>query len=130
NRKMSYYVNPRPKNQSETYNPWVLRVLLLGITGVILFFFAVVALLAGYQFMIQGQIHTGVSPIYGVDVAGMTEQEAIFALREQPSYENDATFTFRYGAQEWQYDAANLGIAFDVEGTVHAAYNVGRDENW
>lgn len=122
-----YYVNPRPTREEDRLNPWILRLFLLGLAGMVLLFFAGIALLAGYQFMTQDQIHAGVSPIFGVDVTGMTRQEAQIALSQQFTYEDEATFTFVYNEQEWVYTAGDLGIEFDVEGTVARAYNVGRE---
>lgn len=123
-----YYVNPRPVPDS--VNPWFIRMILLTGTGVILLFFTLLALLAGYQFMSQDQIYPGVSPIYGVNLSGMTRSEAVAALRSQPNYSDEATFVFQYGDQQWEYTGEELGITFDVNATVDAAYNVGRDSNW
>jgi vancomycin resistance protein YoaR len=122
----SYYVNPRQENN----NPWILRVILLISTGVLLLFFTMILLLAGYQVMTQDQILSGVSPIYGVDIGGMTRSEARAALHNQPTYSDEAVFIFRYQDQEWEYTAAELGVNFDVDATVNAAYQVGRSGTW
>ena len=124
-----YYVNPRPE-QVEEGNPWVLRIILLGSTGVMLLIFSLVALVAGYQFMTQDQIYPGVSPVYGSDISGMTRQEAMIALSEQADYGDQALFTFQYGEQRWEFSGSELGVEFDVEATVNAAYNAGRGGNF
>jgi vancomycin resistance protein YoaR len=127
----AYYVNPpQSRRDEEGFNPWVLRLVLLGFAGMILLGFSLVALLAGYQFMTQDQIYAGVSPIYGVDVAGMTRQEAVIALSEKPSYADSAEFTFQYGDQQWTFSGAELGIEFDVDSTVNNAFAVGRSSSW
>lgn len=123
-----YYVKPRPVPAGTS--PWFLRLILLTGTGMILLFFTLLALLAGYQFMTQDQIYPGISPIYGVNVGGMTRAEAMTALRSQPTYSDEATFVFQYGDQQWEYSGKELGIRFDVEATVDAAYDVGRSDNW
>ena len=125
-----YYVNPRPEEYEDTGNPWILRLILLGSTGVMLLVFSLVALVAGYQFMTQDQIYPGVSPVYGSEIAGMTRQEAIIALSERSDYGDLAVFTFQYGEQRWEFSGAELGVDFDVEATVNAAYNAGRGGNF
>ncbi|HLA43795.1 MAG TPA: VanW family protein [Aggregatilineales bacterium] len=126
----SYYVNPHPGYEPEdAVSPWVMRFILLGSTGIFLLIFSMVTLLAGYQFMTQDQIYPGISPVYGVDLAGMTQQEALIALSEQSSYGDEALFTFTYAGQEWQLSGEELGINFDRQATVDNAYNVGRDGN-
>ena len=124
-----YYVNPR-REYEDAGNPWVLRIVLLVSTGVMLLAFSLVALLAGYQFMTQDQIYPGVSPIYGSDISGMTRQEAIVALSDQADYGDEAIFTFQYGEQRWEFSGADLGVEFDVDATVDAAYAAGRGGNY
>jgi vancomycin resistance protein YoaR len=85
---------------------------------------------AGYQFMTQDQIYPGVSPIYGSDITGMTRQEAIAALSDQSDYGDQAIFTFQYGEQRWEFSGTELGVDFDVEATVNAAFNAGRGGNF
>jgi vancomycin resistance protein YoaR len=122
-------VNPRPPAQPEDYgNPWPLRLFLLGVTGVFLLAFSLLALAAWYQFMTQDQIYPGIAPIYGVEVSGMTQAEALAALSAQPVYSDQASFTFTYGDQSWTYTGEELGLAFDVNATVAQAYQVGRTE--
>jgi vancomycin resistance protein YoaR len=100
---------------------------MLTLTGAILLACVLAVLVSGYQFLHRDQIHPGVSTVMGVDLAGMTRQEAIHALAGRFAYADSATFTFRYGSQTWQYSAAQLGVALDAEATVDAAYGVGRE---
>ena len=108
-------------------NPWPLRLTLLTFSGAILLMFVLMILVAGYEFVHQDEIFPGVSTVLGVDLAGMHRQEAIAALSDQFTYADNATFTFRYGEQTWEFTAAELGVALDVDATVDAAYNAGRD---
>lgn len=127
----SFYVSPQRRGEpEEAFSPWVLRLILLGFSGLVLLFFSLIALIAGYQFMTQDQIYPGVSPIYGTSLVGMTRQEAILALSEQPSYGDLASFTFIYGNQQWTFTGKELGVDFDIEATVNAAFNAGREGNW
>jgi vancomycin resistance protein YoaR len=107
-------------------HPWPLRLTLLTISGAILLVFVMMILVAGYEFVHQDEIYPGVSTVFGVNLAGMTRQEAVAALSDRFAYADQATFTFRYGDQSWQYTAAELGVALDVEATVDAAYKAGR----
>ncbi|MFP4323504.1 MAG: VanW family protein [Anaerolineales bacterium] len=123
----SLYVHPRAEAAIEpARNPWPLRLLLLSLAGAVLLLSMVVALVAGYQFMTQDQIYPGVSSIYGVDVAGMTRAEAVAALSAQESYAQQAQFTFTYADEQWVFSGEELGIQFDAEATIDAAYNAGR----
>ncbi|MBN1202016.1 MAG: VanW family protein [Anaerolineae bacterium] len=96
------------------------------VAGLVLLFLVLVMLAAGYQFLHQDEIFPGVSTIFDIDLAGMTRQEAITALSQRFEYADQATFTFRYGDRIWNYTAAELGVALDVEATINAAYNAGR----
>jgi vancomycin resistance protein YoaR len=107
-------------------HPWPLRLMLLTISGVFLLIFVLIILVAGYEFVHRDEIYPGVSTIFGVNLAGMDRQAAIAALSDRFTYADEATVTFRYGEQSWQFTAAELGVALDVEATVDAAYNAGR----
>jgi vancomycin resistance protein YoaR len=98
------------------------------VSGVLLFIFVMVGALAGYQFIYQDKIYPGVSSVYGVNLAGMTQNEARTALAERFTYDEEARFIFYYEGQTWEFTAAELGVSFDVEATVNAAYAVGRNE--
>ena len=108
-------------------NPWLIRLPLLAVTGVILFALVMMMLVAGYQFLHRDEIFPGVSTVFDLDLAGMTREEASAALSQQFSYDDQAVFTFRYGDQAWTYTAGDLGVSLDVDATIDAAYEAGRD---
>ncbi|MBI5959332.1 MAG: VanW family protein [Chloroflexi bacterium] len=110
-------------------NPWALRLTLLFFFGVVLLILVMLILVAGYEFLHEDEIYPGVSTVLDVDLAGMTRQEASAALTERFTYPTDAVFTFRYGDQSWQFTASELGVQLDVDATIDAAYNAGRDGN-
>lgn len=114
----------------EENNPWVVRVPLLMASGVLLFLFVLIVALSGYQWAYQDKIYPGVSTIYGVDITGMTRDEARSALQERFSYDQDATFVFHHAGQQWQLTASELGVRFDVDSTVNAAYRIGRERSF
>ncbi|MBN1564469.1 MAG: VanW family protein [Anaerolineae bacterium] len=117
---------PRQYRYATHQRPWFLRLTLLTITGVLLLGFTLMIIVTGYEYLHQSEIYPGVSTVFGVDLTGMSRQQAIAALRERFTYGADATFTFRYGDQTWTYTAEELGVALDIEATVDAAYEVGR----
>lgn len=114
-------VDPYP----DVVNPWLIRLPLLFVVGATLLLFALAGLIAAFQIAYQGKIYPGVYS-YGVDLAGMTPEQARAALDGRFTYDEQAVFTFRYGDQFWQARAGELGVAFDVDATVSAAYAVGR----
>ncbi len=126
---------PYPRQPSASYpyaprrhaNPWGLRLFLLTITGTLLLFFVLAIIVAGYEFVHQDEIYPGVSSVLGVDLTGMSRQEAIAALSKQFTYADNATFVFRYGDAQWEYTAADLGVKLDAEATVDAAFRAGRE---
>lgn len=111
-------------------NPWMLRLPMLIGAGLVLFFFMMVAGFAGYQVMYQDKIYPGVSSVYGVNLSGMTRQEARAALAEKYTYGDDATFVFHYEDETWEYSAEQLGVSFDIDATINDAYTVGRDKGF
>ncbi|MBN2303251.1 MAG: VanW family protein [Anaerolineae bacterium] len=111
-------------------NPWVIRLPLLTMTGLVLLILVLAMLVAGYRFIHRGEIYPGVSTVLGVDLAGMTRQEAIAALSDRFTYADEATFTFRYEGRTWDFSAADLGVKLDAEATVETAYQAGRGGSW
>jgi vancomycin resistance protein YoaR len=116
------YATPRRK----PVNPWLIRLPLLAVAGVIMFVLVMLMLVAGYQFLHRDEIFPGVSTVFDLDLAGMTREEASAALSQHFSYGDEAQFTFRYGDRSWTYTAAELGVSLDVNATVDAAYDAGR----
>lgn len=75
----------------------------------------------------QGRIFPGVV-IWGIELDGMTPADARSRLTEAFPYPNQVAFTFRDPGtgQTWQATPAQLGMTFDVDGTVAQAYQIGR----
>ena len=93
---------------------------------------ALVVLLLGtamslYRADHSGRIYTGVM-VQGVDIGGMTLEEAAAALRDTSAYSSAGNLTLvdpRSG-QEWSFSPAQLGILVDTQATATAAYEIGR----
>ncbi|HVO68889.1 MAG TPA: VanW family protein [Aggregatilineaceae bacterium] len=126
-RQPSPYSQPPATTYQQRLNPWVVRLTLLFLSGLILLFFVLMIMVAGYEFLHRDEINPGVSTILDLNLAGMSRQEAIAALSNQFTYADQATFAFRYGDQSWEFTASELGVSLDKEATVNAAYSAGRD---
>lgn len=104
---------------------WLIRLPLLGATAVILLFLLAALYLALHQLQFTQLIYPGVSA-FGVDLSGMTHQQAAAALAARFTYGERAIFTFRDGDRFWQRTAAELGVSYDPLQTVEEAFKIGR----
>ena len=100
------------------------------ITAVILLIIGLGIVYVNYQSQHNGRIFPGVS-IMGVDVSDMTTAEAQTALNTAFPYAQDAhiVLTDPTTEQQWVKTPAELGMRFDAEQTVQAAYDIGRTGN-
>lgn len=111
--------------QQPDFNPWWVRLPVLFLLGAMLFMLTVFALLAAFQTSYRDRILPGVSA-FGVDLSGMTRQQAASALGTQFTFDDRAIFTFRDGDQYWQMTAGELGVRFDVDQTADSAISTAR----
>lgn len=85
-----------------------------------------IALLPGfYAQRYAGHIFQGVA-VGGVDLSGMTTDQAATLLSEQLDYPQRGRIVFQEGTQLWQATPAELGLTLDARTTALAAYNLGR----
>ncbi|MEO1289979.1 MAG: hypothetical protein AAFV93_19660, partial [Chloroflexota bacterium] len=91
-------------------NPWLVRIPLLLVTGIILTIIVLVLFLAAFQLRVTDRIVPGTYAL-GIDLSGMTTEEAEIALSQAFSYGDDAVFTFRDGENFWQLTASDLGVS-------------------
>lgn len=98
----------------------------LATTGLLLL--VLVLIIASYQARHSNRVFTGVS-VSGVDLSGLTREEASEALaRTVPDARSGAIeLVDPSTGQSWQQTPASLGIRYDLEETVEAAYGVGRE---
>lgn len=104
---------------------WLPRLTLIVVSIIILANLVAALLVAGFQIYYDGLVFPGVS-VWGIDLSGMTPEEAAVVLNGQFTYPQTAVITFRDDQNVWPLTAADLGVRFDVERTVQAAYEVGR----
>ena len=105
---------------------WLMRGLLLLLTGLALLGILGAAFVAAHETQYANRIYPGVST-YGVDLGGLTYAEAVHRLDERFVYDDRAVFTLRDGSDFWQLTAGELGVSFDLETTANAAMLQGRD---
>lgn len=113
-----------PYRREATINPWLVRLPILLISGGMLFVMTLVMLVLVFQLHYADKVMPGVSA-YGVNLGGMTREQAEAALKAAFTYDRNAVFTFRYGDLFWQSSAGELGITFDAAATVAEAFAIG-----
>lgn len=125
----SYPNRPAYPQARPGVNPWLIRLPLLMFSGGFLLAIVLVLFLIAFQMRNKERMFPGVQ-VYGVDVSGMTQDEVRLALAGRfDSYASQAVYTFRDGNKVWQMTAADLGVSFDLEGTVQEAFAVGHQSD-
>lgn len=99
-----------------------LAILVGGITTFTVF---VIVWVLGYQLLYAGKIFPGVS-VGGVDVSGLSPNEAALKLSQTLSYPITGKILFRDGEKFWVASPSELGMVFDPTASALAAYNYGR----
>lgn len=105
-------------------NPWLIRLPILFFSGSILLVLLLAAFVIAFQIRFSEKIIPGVV-IYGVDLGGMSRDQAVAAVSSRFTYDQDAVFTFRDGERFWQMSAGQLGVSFDAQATVERALALG-----
>jgi vancomycin resistance protein YoaR len=95
------------------------------IGGVTTFFAIVIVWVLGYQLIYAGRIFPGVS-VAGVDLSGMSPNDAAVKLSQTLSYPISGKILFRDGERVWVASPSELGMVFDPTASATAAYNYGR----
>ena len=93
--------------------------------GFILFLAIIITWTLGYQLIYAGRIFPGVS-IAGVDLSGLSRDEAVLKLSQTLSYSNTGKILFRAADKVWVASPSELGMVFDPSASALAAYEVGR----
>jgi len=118
---------PRPAPSLEP-TPVFPQILLALLGGLLLTFLAFSSFAAGYQYRHSGLIFPGVT-VAGVDVSGLTPDEASARLWEQLAYPHQGRVAFQDGSTLWVAAPAELGLVLDANNSALAAYQVGRSGN-
>jgi vancomycin resistance protein YoaR len=96
--------------------------------GLGLFVILLLASLAAYGAAHAGEVFPGVS-VGGVDLAGLTPQQASDKLARNLLYPQTGKIVFEDGGQIWVASPAELGLALDFEQNAASAYRLGRQGN-
>ncbi|HSB67188.1 MAG TPA: peptidoglycan binding domain-containing protein, partial [Anaerolineales bacterium] len=89
-------------------------------------FAALLALLPGaYARIYDGRIFPGVT-VGGVDVSGLSTQQAASLLTQQLDYPKRGKIVLQEGSHLWTATPGDLGLFLDAQTTALAAYNLGR----
>ena len=121
--------SPSTYPQTDPISPlvWLVRSALLGMMGIGLWVMVLMMVFFGYQIAISDRIVPGVM-IDGVNVGGLTLEEARAQLASSMDYPKQAIFTFVYQERVWQVSAEELGVRLDLERTVSEAFAVGHQD--
>src|SRR4030066_73934 len=85
---------------------------------------ALVGLLPGvYGYIYDGRIFPGVT-VLGVDLSGMTTEQAAGLLTQHLVYPTRGKIVFQEGTNLWTTTPADLGMFLDAQTTALVAYNM------
>lgn len=106
--------------------PGLLAQVLVALAGGLVLFFIVTAVwTVGYQLIYAGRIFPGVS-VAGVDLSGLSPNDAVVKLSQTLSYPITGKVVFRNADQVWVASPAELGMVFDPSASAMSAYEHGR----
>src|SRR5574338_877308 len=115
--------NTHPR--SPTYLPLISSVIAALTGGLVLFIGLVLVWTLGTQLLYAGRIFPGVS-VAGVEVSGLSPDEAAQRLNQTLSYPITGKVVFRDGDRIWVASPVQLGMVFDPSASAREAYRVGR----
>lgn len=101
------------------------QILAVLIGGFVLFLAITIAWTLSYQLIYAGRIFPGIS-VAGVDLSGLSRNDAVLKLSQTLSYSNTGKILFRAAEKTWVASPADLGMVFDPSASAIAAYQVGR----
>jgi len=108
-------VKPRPLSQA---------ILALAL-GLVILVVLVLLVPSAYAAVYKGRIFPGVA-VAGIDISGMTTQEAAALLAQRLDYPQRGKIVFQEGTNLWTAKPADLGLSLDAQTAALAAYNMGR----
>ena len=100
--------------------PVVAQVLAAILGGLLIFFGLVLFWVVGYQLVYAGRIFPGVS-VAGVDLSGMSPDDAALRLSERLSFPISGKVMFRQGDKAWVVSPVQLGMVFDASASARTA---------
>ncbi len=91
------------------------------LTGAVLFTVFILSFSRSYFEKIYPKIE-----VSGLNIGGMTKDEAAKFLTEKLKYPTDSAFSFTYGKDIWYATPEDLGMQIQIDATVEKAWNIGR----
>lgn len=104
------------------------QILIAILAGCIVASGVLIAMGLGVQVWFSGRIFPGVS-IAGVDLSGLSPQEAATMLSTEVRYPQDGQILLMDGDQTWLVSPAQLGLFLDPETSAASAFEIGRGGN-
>ena len=83
-------------------------------------------LLVRFEWTYRDRIYPGVQ-VLGIDLSGMTREEAQMALEAAAATHSPPPIALRYGDQVWQLSPTDLGASVDVSDSLNQAFARGRN---
>jgi vancomycin resistance protein YoaR len=115
-------------NNSLTFQRNLAKQVLVALAaGFVLFIGIILVWTIGYQLIYAGRIFPGVS-VAGVDISGMTPNDAALKLSQTLSYPITGKVLFRHMDKSWVASPVELGMVFDPTASALAAYELGRHD--
>jgi lipoprotein-anchoring transpeptidase ErfK/SrfK len=105
---------------------WLAFFAILGTIGLLVGVSGVAIASRGYSQQYVGRIYPGVR-VYGVDLGGLTREEALSELQASFPEAEQMPLTLRERDRTWLRTWADLGLHFDMAATARLAYQVGRE---
>ncbi|RJP27073.1 MAG: hypothetical protein C4536_14355 [Actinobacteria bacterium] len=102
----------------------VVRIALVVLGGVLAFMILASSVLVYADSRHRGEMFPN-TMVLGVDITGMTKEEAVAAVTEQAVEPLMKPFSLQFHGSEWTMDPAELGLQIDVEMLVNQAYEQG-----
>jgi len=108
------------------HTPWFLFAAILAATGLCVGVGGLALASKAYSQHYAGRIYPGVT-VHGVDLSGLTVDEATAALQSELPAPTTLLLTLRAGERTWSRSWADLGMQFNPSATAHLAYQAGRE---
>jgi vancomycin resistance protein YoaR len=105
---------------------YVISQLLISLVfGVIIFILLVAGMITLYEIYHTDQVYPGVT-VAGVDLSGMGHEQAAVLLAKKADFPEHGRILFRDDDRIWLASPAELGFELDLEVTLNAAFQIGR----
>jgi hypothetical protein len=118
-------MSPTSSSQSNSFKYLLLKSAAVLLLGALLFFTATFAIIGVYQVWYAGRILPGIQ-IAGVNVGGLSQEQAAFYLATNFKLTPDGKITLWYGSNPIDATPESLGISLDTAASVREAYSFGR----